>query len=147
MKLQPRTCLTHRANDQPTRTILVVKDEPFVREVTCSILQSAGFAVLPAEDANAALKRYEEVEGRVDLVMTDMVLPGRTGEQLGQELRQRAPNLKVLITSGYSGADFASDESQDNYFLAKPYSRTDLVGKIAEIFEVVPLHRAAGHAS
>jgi CheY-like chemotaxis protein len=168
----PRPFATHRATRQSTpqsaqRTILLVEDDPFVREATCSILESAGFKVLPAPDADAALQIYEQVRGmigrvtdrvidvaidleidrKIDLVMTDMVLPGRTGEQLAQELRRRSPNLKVLITSGYTNNDQRVDERQANtYFLAKPYSRSDLVGKIAKILEGMPLHHIAGHA-
>ena len=124
-----------------------MEDEPFVREATRSILESAGFEVLPAEDAAAALKVYDQSGRSIDLVMTDMILPGRTGEQLGQELRQRSPMVKVLITSGYSNVEFASNEPRShNYFLAKPYSRHELVHKIEEILEVLPLHSIAGQA-
>jgi DNA-binding NtrC family response regulator len=60
------------ANDRPRgRTILLVEDEPFVREATCCILESAGFEVLPAEDAQDAMKVYEECKRGIDLVMTD----------------------------------------------------------------------------
>jgi CheY-like chemotaxis protein len=168
----PRPFSTHRANPQPTsqsaqRTILLVEDDPFVREATCSILESAGFKVLPAPDADAALHLYEQVgvtidqainraidrtidlkiDREIDLVMTDMILPGRTGEQLAQELRRRSPNLKVLITSGYTNNDQLVEERQPNtYFLAKPYSRSDLVGKIAKILEPMPLHHVANQA-
>src|ERR1700687_6311992 len=80
------------ANDVPRRrTLLLVEDEPFVRESTCGILKSAGFEVLPAEDAQEAMNVYEECKQGIDLVMTDMVLPGRPGEQLGQDLREHSP--------------------------------------------------------
>jgi CheY-like chemotaxis protein len=71
--------------------LLLVEDEPFVREATCCILESAGFEVLPAEDAQDAMKVYEECKRGIDLVMTDMVLPGRSGERLGQDLREQSP--------------------------------------------------------
>ena len=93
MTLQPYVF----ANDLPRRrTILLVEDEPFVREATCSILESAGFEVLPAEDAQEAMKVYEEYKRAIDLVMTDMVLPGRSGERLGQDLREQSPEVVVL---------------------------------------------------
>jgi len=148
MNLLPCSFPALNPNHRPApHTILLVEDEPFVREATRFILESAGFEVLPVEDAAAALKVYEESDHAVDLVMTDMILPGRTGEQLGQELRQRSPNVTVLITSGYSNVDCATDEPHSNtYFLAKPYSRRGLVGKIEEIFRVLPLHTIAGQA-
>ena len=80
MTLQPYAL----ANDQPRRpTILLVEDEPFVREATCGILQSAGFEVLLAEDVQDAMQIYEECKRGIDLVITDMVLPGGTGQQTG----------------------------------------------------------------
>lgn len=147
MNLQPFPYPTHVSPRPVPHTILLVEDEPFVREATRCILESAGFEVLPAEDAAVAIKVYEESNHAVDLVMTDMILPGRTGEQLGLELRLRSPKVKVLITSGYSNVEFATDEPNSRtYFLAKPYSRRCLVDKIEEIFRVLPLHTIAGHA-
>ena len=147
MNLQPCPHPTHARHRSSPRTILLVEDEPFVREATRCILESAGFEVLPAEDAATAIRVYEESDHAVDLVMTDMILPGRTGEQLGEELRQRSPQVKVLITSGYSNVEYATDEPKSStYFLAKPYSRRGLVDKIEEIFRVLPLHTIAGQA-
>jgi DNA-binding NtrC family response regulator len=129
------------------RRILLVEDEPFVREATCSILRNAGFEVLPAEDAREAMKVYEECGRRVDLVMTDMVLPGRTGQQLGQDLRQRSPEVAVLVTSGYGEAAYETESpAAHTYFLAKPYSRRGLVEKIQTILEAGSLGRAATQA-
>ena len=146
MTLQPCAC----ASEEPRRRrVLLVEDEPFVREATCSILESAGFEVLPAEDAIDAMKVYEEAESKrhIDLVMTDMILPGRTGHQLGQDLRQRSPDVKVLVTSGYSNAEYSTEEpASHTYFLAKPYSRRGLVEKIEKILGEIPLQRAKRQA-
>jgi CheY-like chemotaxis protein len=137
------------ASMQPAQcTILLVEDEPFIREATRSILEHAGFDVLPAEDAQRALQVYEDGKRCVDLVMTDMVLPGRTGQQLGQDLRQRCPKVKILVTSGYSNAEYETEEpGAQTYFLAKPYSRRMLIEKIEKILGVAPFRRAAGQAS
>jgi two-component system, cell cycle sensor histidine kinase and response regulator CckA len=136
------------ANERPRRrTILLVEDEPFVREATCSILESAGFEVLPAGDAREAMKVYEECKRGIDLVMTDMVLPGRTGQQLGEDLRQHSPELVVLVTSGYGNPEYETEATESRtYFLAKPYSRRTLVEKIEKILAAVPLGRAATQA-
>lgn len=144
MTLQPCVC----ANDQPRRrTILLVEDEPFVREATCSILESAGFDVLPAEDAQDAMRVYEECLHRIDLVMTDMVLPGRSGEELGQDLREHSPEVAVLVTSGYSNPEYEREAPESGmYFLAKPYSRRTLVEKIGKILGVVTQGRSASQA-
>jgi two-component system, cell cycle sensor histidine kinase and response regulator CckA len=144
MALQPSVCAKGRGG---RRRILLVEDEPFVREATCSILQNAGFEVLPAEDAREAMKVYEECGRSVDLVMTDMVLPGRTGQQLGQDLRQRSPEVAVLVTSGYGEAAYETESPEAHtYFLAKPYSRRGLVEKIETILETGSLGRAATQA-
>lgn len=144
MTLLPCTCGSgHRSR----RTVLLVEDEPFVREATRGILESAGFEVFPAEDAGEAIKIYEERQRHIDLVMTDMVLPGRTGQQLGQDLRDRSPEMNVLITSGYGNAEYTIEEPESHtYFLAKPYSRCGLVEKIEQILEAMPLGCAAGQA-
>ena len=129
------------------RTILLVEDEPFVREATCSILEHAGFEVLPAEDARDAMKVYEQCQRGIDLVMTDMVLPGRSGEQLGQDLREHSPEVMVLVTSGYDNPEYETEASGAHmYFLAKPYSRRTLVEKIEKILAAAPLGRAATQA-
>jgi len=149
MTLQPYAYTNDRPkNDRPRRrTILLVEDEPFVREATCSILESAGFEVLPAEDARDAMKVYEECKRAIDLVITDMVLPGRSGQQLGQDLRQHSPEVVVLVTSGYGNPEYETEAPESRtYFLAKPYSRRTLVEKIERILGAAPLVRAATQA-
>jgi DNA-binding NtrC family response regulator len=144
MTLQPYAPAT---DQPPRRTILLVEDEPFVREATCSILEHAGFAVLPAEGAQQAMKVFEECKAAIDLVMTDMVLPGRSGQQLGQDLRERSPEVAVLVTSGYFNAEYEIETPESRtFFLAKPYSRRTLVEKIENILGAVPRARAATQA-
>jgi DNA-binding NtrC family response regulator len=121
--------------DQPDRpVILLVEDEPFVREATGSILEHAGFDVLSAENALEAMKVYEECDRRIALVMTDMVLPGQTGLQLGQDLRAHSQEVVVLVTSGYFNPEYDTETPESRtYFLAKPYSMRTLVEKIEKI--------------
>src|ERR1700688_4829236 len=144
MTLQPYVF----ANDRPRRrTILLVEDEPFVREATCCILHSSASDVLPTEDTQDAMCIYEKCKRAIDLVMTDMVLPGRSGEQLGQDLRQHSPEVAVLVTSGYSNLEYETEKpGSRTYFLAKPYSRRTLVEKIEKILSAVSPERAASQA-
>ena len=132
------------ANDPPRqRIILLVEDEPFVREANCGILKSAGIEVLPAKDAGDAMKIYQECQRRIDLVMTDLVLPGLSGEQLGQHLRKLSPEIVVLVTSGYNNPEFEAEVPETHtYFLAKPYSKRMLVDKIETILGALPLAQA-----
>jgi two-component system cell cycle sensor histidine kinase/response regulator CckA len=124
-----------RAKDCSYRpVILLVEDEAFVRNATGSILEHAGFDVLPAENAREAMRVYEECDRRIDLVMTDMVLPGQTGLQLGQDLRAHSQEVAVLVTSGYFNPEYETETPEARtYFLAKPYSMRTLVEKIAAI--------------
>jgi two-component system cell cycle sensor histidine kinase/response regulator CckA len=120
--------------DQSPRTILLVEDEHFVREATSGILRRAGFKVLPAENALQALQVYEDCAERIDLVMTDMMMPGATGQQLSCDLRRHSPDLPVLLTSGYSNQEFDVElPALRTFFLAKPYCRRTLLEKIENI--------------
>jgi DNA-binding NtrC family response regulator len=125
------------ANEQPRRrTILLVEDEPFVLDATTRILESAGFDVLPAEDPPAARRVFAEREADINLVMTDMVLPGQSGEQLAHDLREKSPELVVLVTSGYGNPDYETESPElRTYFLPKPYSKRLLIDKIEKILE------------
>jgi DNA-binding NtrC family response regulator len=126
------------------RTILLVEDEPFVRDATGSILERAGFTVLSSADAQQATHLYQTCPQGGDLLMTDVVLPGKTGQQLGQDLRQHSSELAVLLTSGYSGPEYEVESPElRTYFLPKPYSRQSLLEKI---LQSPPLRRTAAQA-
>jgi DNA-binding NtrC family response regulator len=142
--LKPYVCASPNAsnsdsrnctNDQPRRcTILFVEDEPFVRDATSRILEGAGYEALQAEDAPAAIKIFAERSRTIDLLMTDMVLPGQSGLQLSQTLREQSPDLIVLITSGYGNPDYENESPESRtYFLPKPYSKQPLLDKIKKI--------------
>jgi len=141
--------LHHLSSTEPPRcpTVLLVEDEPFVREVTSLILQSAGFEVLTAADALEAMQIYDHSMGKVDLIMTDVVLPGCSGDELGQELRRLSPRIAILLTSGYGEAgSIAESLDAGTYFLAKPYTKRSLVEKIEQILAALPFRRVAAQA-
>jgi CheY-like chemotaxis protein len=123
------------SNPRTRHKILLVEDEPFVREATRNILRSAGYDVEVAADALEALQLYASIAAAVDLVMTDMVLPGRSGCELCRDLQRATPGLAVLLTSGYGEMEGAQESSETaSFYLAKPYTRAGLVAKIEEIF-------------
>jgi DNA-binding NtrC family response regulator len=102
--------------------------------------------VLKAEYASEAMRIFHESPD-IDLVMTDMVLPGANGQQLGEALRQSSPGIAVLITSGYNNLEYeVEDPETQTYFLAKPYSRRTLLAKIVEMLAPVALAGAASQA-
>jgi CheY-like chemotaxis protein len=145
MTLMRQPCASERS---PRRVVLLVEDEPFVRDATCRTLQNAGFDVLPAADAQEAMKLYAQRHGKIDLLMTDMGLPGRNGRQLSQDLRSTSTDIPILMTSGYVESECDREPREPRtYFLPKPYSRTELVGLMDKIFGVAVRRRAATQAS
>jgi CheY-like chemotaxis protein len=104
-------------------TILVVEDEPVLREMVCEILKQYDYQVIEAGSGVEALRVWDEFDGEVDLLLTDMVMPeGMTGRELAVQLKQRKPELKIVYSSGYSPESNGRDIGQhDTVFLAKPY--------------------------
>lgn len=112
----------------PAATVLVVDDETRVRRSATRVLRELGYKVLEAEDA-AAAKRLLRGGARVDLLFTDIVMPGPAdGRDLGRWARRERPGLKVLLTSGFTeAAETAPEEDTDACaFLAKPYTKAGL---------------------
>jgi CheY-like chemotaxis protein len=83
------------------RTILVVDDDPDVRDYAISVLEDFGYRVLSAPDGEAALSLLEH-DGAVDLLFTDVVMPGINGFEVARRAVARSPRLKVLFASGYA---------------------------------------------
>jgi two-component system cell cycle sensor histidine kinase/response regulator CckA len=113
-----------------TETILLVEDEVFVRGVASEILKFAGYGVIAARNAGEACAQTERL-AKVDLLLTDVVLPGRSGRVLAHDLRALRPNLAVLFVSGYAGrlAEIASAVPVEEY-LAKPFSAVTLLRRV-----------------
>jgi two-component system, cell cycle sensor histidine kinase and response regulator CckA len=82
-------------------TVLVVDDEPDVLRLIESILNDEGFEVIQAKSADAAIKAFESLGRRPDLLLTDVVMPGMSGPMLADRLLETEPELKVLFMSGY----------------------------------------------
>jgi DNA-binding NtrC family response regulator len=91
-------------DDDPPRgrgTILLVEDEAFLREVTCEILESAGYRVLKTRNATEAASAFHRYKTIVKLLLTDVVLPGQNGRDLAKVLRSVCPELRIIFISGY----------------------------------------------
>ncbi len=123
-------------------TILFVEDENFVREVTAEVLRSAGYVVLAAKDAIDAVRRYGNWLGNVDLLLTDVILPGETGCALASRLRSENSNLKVLFVTGYP-EQMGRPDSLYEALLAKPFSTGALLKSVRALLARVPLHAEA----
>ena len=122
---------TSEASSEP-EMILLVEDELFVREVACEVLRSAGYQVLAAKDAAEAVRMYELRKGNVDLLLSDVILPGETGLALAGTLRRKNPMLKVLLVSGY-GEQIARLEVAGEEYLGKPFSSEALLRWVRQI--------------
>ncbi|QXH45116.1 PAS domain-containing protein [Pseudomonas xanthosomatis] len=121
---------------QPKGHVLVVEDNTQVREFTASLLEDMGYTTRQAADAGTALALLEAGRERFDLVLSDVVMPGTSGVELAHTLRQRWPELPVVLTSGYSQA-LAGDAHHGFELLNKPYS----VDQLLRAFEVVMKQR------
>jgi signal transduction histidine kinase/CheY-like chemotaxis protein len=109
-------------------TVLLVEDDPAVRKLVSRSLGVLGFQVLEVPDGIAALKKVTELNGRVDVVLTDMVMPGMSGIDLVTRLREKWPGIGVVMMSGYTGDTYVEAEGfpQDVGFLEKPFAVAEL---------------------
>lgn len=121
-----------------TQTILLVEDEAFVREVTGEVLRSAGYRVLTAKNATEAMQAYEVRGDEVDLLLSDVVLPGESGRVLAGKLRRENPWLKILLVTGYAEQMGLRDAMQEEC-LAKPFSTEVLLGGVRRLLDRVEL--------
>ncbi len=114
--------------------ILIAEDEPTVREVAAESLRRIGYSVLTAENGIAALALVESHAGRIDMLVTDVVMPGLNGPALAARLRERRPDLPVLFTSGYADDDevVGGIKLEGVPFLAKPFAPAELARRVAE---------------
>ncbi len=110
------------------RTVLIVEDEAMIRSNVRDCLQQLGYRVMEAENGDAALHICDCLPGKIDLVLTDLVMPGMGGHQLAGELAQRHPQVRMLFMSGYTEDSAARREIllQGSAFLQKPFSVADL---------------------
>lgn len=122
---------TARPQPGSRETILLVEDEPAVRQLFAQALTRAGYNVYEARNGQEAIKIFDQHGDAVDLLLTDMRMPYMGGAELAQHLRARRVSLKLICISGYPGGEgeLAGD------FLAKPFSRDDLLNKVREVLD------------
>jgi PAS domain S-box-containing protein len=115
-------------------TVLLVEDDPNVREFTASALQGLGYRVLEAGDAPAALRLLDQ-DPNIVLLFTDVGLPGLNGRQLAEQAQQRIPSLKILFTTGYARNAIVHGGILDQRveLLPKPFTAEGLGRKLAEM--------------
>lgn len=120
-----------RAEDS-RETILLVEDEPAVRQLFTIALTRAGYRVYEARNGQEALKLFEQHGDSIDLLLTDLRMPFMGGAELAQHLKARRKSLKLIAISGYGGT---AEQELNADFLAKPFSRDDLLAKVREVLD------------
>jgi len=120
-------------------TILVVEDEEAVRVLVSQILQGAGYRVLEANGPQEALDLVERCDDVLDLVLTDVLMPGMPGTELAERITNRFPDTRVLFMSGYTGRSLARRGLLDTriHFLRKPFTTDELLDKVGKVLRSV----------
>ncbi len=115
-------------------TILLVEDQPHLLELSREFLQRLGYVVLPASNAEQAIDIAGSFQGRIDLLLTDIVMPGMNGRQLSNQLRAARPVMKVLYVSGYTDEVFGEQGiSSGEAFMEKPFDLETLGQKVKQV--------------
>jgi CheY-like chemotaxis protein len=119
---------------EPKQFILLVEDEEYVREVAREILRLQGYCVIEANGPHEALERYEQHGAEIDLLLTDIVMPGMDGPDLAERLTQRQPSIKSIFMSGYTENALRRGALElAAGYLQKPFTLKALVDKVHEV--------------
>ena len=134
---------TPAAREINGETVLVVEDNAGVRELTCTILESAGYDVTSASDPTSALASSRTLDAPPDLLLTDVVMPGMSGRELAERLRTIHPGLQVLYMSGYTNSVLSERTGlpEGMRFCRKPFSTEELLAQVQEALSA----RQPGH--
>jgi nitrogen-specific signal transduction histidine kinase/CheY-like chemotaxis protein len=119
-------------------TVLLVEDDPAVRSLVAEILESAGYHVIAAQDAKDGVRIAEEHDGRIHLLLTDMVMPHITGPEVARGVRAVRPDIVVVFMSGFTGHSVNPSDILDSAagFVPKPFSPEDLCAAVRTALDV-----------
>lgn len=120
-----------------SETILLVEDSEPLRKLTQSLLESHGFRVLVAQNGEEAIQVEDRHKGKIDLLLTDVVMPGMNGRLLSERLLPKKPGMRVLYISGYTDSFIAGHGvlEQGVALLHKPFTEDALIGKVREVLD------------
>ena len=133
---EPTVAVTipEEATEDRPMTILVVDDEPGVRHLASAMLRRAGYAVIEANDGKEAERIAEDHVGDINVLLTDIVMPGLRGPELAMRLRGKRAGVRVVYMSGFRDTEPLADVQRgEAVFLAKPFQRAALLGAISRV--------------
>ena len=118
-----------------SETILIVEDDEHVRQLATTILSMHGYHVLTAGDGEDAVEMFNHFDGTIDMLLTDVILPGMNGKALSEKLTRRVPGLKTIYMSGYPANVINSMalQKEGGAFIQKPFTRSALLEKIKDV--------------
>jgi two-component system cell cycle sensor histidine kinase/response regulator CckA len=133
--LEPLAPVHHSQTIGGSETVLLVEDEASVRQLVRETLQTGGYKVLEAEDGETALRVVAGHNGSIDILITDVVMPGISGQELSRQLCIADPSLKVLYLSGYTEDSIIREGALEagTAFLQKPFTLQTLSRKVREV--------------
>ncbi len=132
---EPVTEPVRKRSSKGSETILLVDDEEGVRRLVSAVLKTNGYEVMEAANGAAALAVYEKNAHKIDMVLTDIVMPQMSGFELGRELLGRTPGLKILYMSGYRDNALTGNGEAPRAFLHKPFTPDVLLSKVREVLD------------
>ena len=123
-----------------TETVLLVEDAPMIRRLAREIMLRAGYTVIEAGDAEQALSLSEK-QGQIDVLLTDLIMPGPSGVELAEQLRTARPEVRVLYMSGYTDNAIVRNGmlGASEAFLQKPFTPEELLRKLRHVIETQPI--------
>ena len=120
-------------------TVLVVDDEDVVRNLSERVLNQYGYYVVTAVDGQQGLDVYTEQKKDIDIVLLDMSMPNMSGKKVLEKMIQIDPEVRVIISSGYSRQDICEEILlKSKEFIYKPYDIKDLVKKVRRVLDINP---------
>ncbi len=133
MSTETRTAETSQTPVPNAPVVLLVEDEEMVREITAQVLQHAGYSVLECNGPNEALKVAGMHRGHIDLLLSDVVMPGMNGVELADKLRDLKPGLLTVFMSGYAEGDLIRKARAGSAMhIQKPFTVDSLLTRVAD---------------
>ena len=120
-----------------TEGVLLAEDEETIRRLVGEVLERSGYKVFAASNGEEALRLLEEHSGEIDLLVTDVIMPGMSGPDLARAASRLEPSLRILFTSGYTSQPDEAFDDPDVAFIGKPFSPQALVAKVQEVLDGV----------